>query len=427
MSKGSSLRLDNLRGIAIPGKAGYGVAFDVGTTTVVGALVDLSTGEVLATEASLNPQSKWGSDVIGRITAVNKEQGLLKEMNAAVVSVCNDIIAAFKTDNIVSITAAGNSVMEHLLLGISPEPLSKVPYRPSFTKAATVDARSLGFNVPMGVPLYVFPLIGGFIGGDAVACALSVGLHKTGKTAFIIDIGTNSEVVLAVNGALYAASAAAGPAFEGGGLRYGMRAAPGAIQGVAIDGDKFQIDVIGGVNATGICGSGLIDAVAVLLSAGVIDKTGRMKDRNEIETNLADRIRAEEDGNAFVLHRGAKGDVTLSQQDVRSLQVAKAAIKASISMIMKKAKITAADIEEVFLAGAFGSHIKKEGLVAIGVLESSWADNVSTVGDAALEGAIFALTDEMKVEAESLAERAKYIPLSGSRQFEGEFMAGMGF
>lgn len=408
-------------------KSGTGAAFDIGTTTVVGSLVDLSTGSVLRTLSLPNPQSKWGKDVVSRINAVVNDPMALSGLSASLVSVINEIIEGLSPDDrLVEITAAGNTVMEHMLLGVSPAPLARVPYRPVFTEARTVPAESIGIKAP-GAELYVFPLIGGFVGGDAVSVILALGLHKKKEPALAIDIGTNSEIMLYSGDTLYAASAAAGPAFEGGEIKCGMSAGKGAIRGVKIEGDRVELDVIGTSSPKGICGSGLIDAASELVKAGVIEPSGRIKDSNEVDNNLSVRIRKEDGGNSFVLHKGPAGEVTLTQQDIRSLQTAKAAIKAGVLMLLKKASLKAEDVKEVFIAGAFGSNIKNEGLRVMGLLEPYW-DKVMPAGDAALEGAVLALlSDELKREAEDIAGAVKYVSLSGSAHFEHEFIRNMDF
>lgn len=408
-------------------KAGLGAAFDVGTTTVVCALVDLETRSVLGAESLPNPQARWGRDVIARMEAAISREGALEELSVAIKDACRGLLlslAGHRLEDVTMAVAAGNSVMEHLLLGISPEPLSRVPYKPAFKEARTVEAGEAGLGLSCG--LYVFPLIGGFVGGDAVAVALKLGMPGGDKPVLAIDIGTNSEILLSSGGVLYATSAAAGPAFEGGEVRFGMTAAPGAIQGVKIEDDTVILDVIGKVAPKGICGSGLIEAAASLLKAGIIENTGRIKDRDEVSNNLSSRIKTGPEGNTFTLYRGASGEVSITQDDIRALQTAKSATRAGITMLLMKAGIGPEDIAMVYIAGAFGSHLKEEGLRAIGLLDEAWTD-IRTVGDAALEGAILALDDERKREAEAIAGQARYVSLSGSAHFEKEFIKNMNF
>lgn len=404
-------------------KAGLGAAFDVGTTTVVCALVDLATGSVLAAESLPNPQAIWGRDVIARMEAAISREGALEGLSAAIRDACRGLLLSLAGDTLTDVrmaTAAGNSVMEHLLLGVSPEPLSRVPYKPAFKEARTVDPGVVGCG------LYVFPLIGGFVGGDAVAVALTLGMPGGDKPVLAIDIGTNSEILLSSGGVLYATSAAAGPAFEGGEVKSGMVAAPGAIQGVKIEGDTVILDVIGKGAPKGICGSGLIEAAATLLGAGIIESTGRIKDRDEVDSNLSSRIKTGAEGNSFTLYRGASGEVSLTQDDIRALQTAKSATRAGVTMLLMKAGIGPEDIATVYIAGAFGSHLKEDGLRAIGLLDEAWTD-IRTVGDAALEGAVLALDDERKKQAEAIARQARYVSLSGSAHFEREFIKNMNF
>lgn len=413
----------------IDNKKGLGIAFDIGTTTVAGALVDLFERKTLKTGTLPNPQARWGRDVVSRINAVVNDPSILGELRDCIIVACNGMIRALasgREEDIREMVIAGNPVMEHLFLGVSPEPLSRVPYKPAFKTARTLVSNEAGL-VPGDIPLYAFPLIGGFVGGDAVAVALSSRLRDEGEPALAIDIGTNSEILLSCDNTLYAASAAAGPAFEGGGIRHGMVASRGAIQGFSVEDDAVRLDVIGPAPPSGICGSGLIEAVSALLKAGIIESSGRIRDRDEVANNLSSRIRADEGGNSFILYRGAKHEVILTQGDIRALQVAKAATRAGISMLLKKAGITAGDVKKVFIAGAFGSHLNKEGLKAIGVLEKSW-DDLRFVGDAALEGAVLALLDDRgKREAEDIASKTKYISLSGSAHFEREFIREMNF
>ncbi|MCC6502783.1 MAG: DUF4445 domain-containing protein [Deltaproteobacteria bacterium] len=407
--------------------SGLGAAFDIGTTTLVCALVDLENRAVLSTESLPNPQSRWGRDVIARMEAAVGPDGALGELTAAIREALSGLLASVaggRIGEVTALAAAGNSVMEHLFLGISPEPLSKVPYKPAFREAVTIAASDAGLLAGCG--MYLFPLIGGFVGGDAVAAALSLGMPGKGRPVLAIDIGTNSEILLSSGGVLYATSAAAGPAFEGGEVEYGMTAALGAIQGVTIEDDSVSLDVIGGVAPKGICGSGLIEAVSMLLKAGVIDRTGRIRDKDEVASNLSSRIKESPAGNSFTLYRGPKKEISLAQSDIRALQTAKSATRAGISMLLMKAGIRPEEVETVYIAGAFGSHLKEDGLRTIGLLDDAWTD-IRTVGDAALEGAVMALYDNGKKEAGTIAAEARYVPLSGSAHFERDFLRNMNF
>lgn len=407
-----------------------GVAFDIGTTTLVGCLVDLDTGEVLATSSRPNPGKRWGADVTSRIKAVMDDPAATVEMRRCTIAACNDIIddLADGSAAISTATAAGNTVMEHILAGVSPEGLGRVPYKPAFKDALVVSAADSGLKIAEDGELYIFPIAGGFVGGDTVAAILSTGLEGDSSNdtpALLIDIGTNSEIVLSAGGTLYAAATPAGPAFEGGEVSSGMTAAAGAIEGINIDGDRVMLKTIGGGSPKGICGSGLIEAVSVFNLAGLIDTTGRIVNPDEVDTNLAGKIITSDDGNSVLLHRDASGEVRLTQADVRALQVAKASVAGAIKVLLKKAEVDAGDIGKVFLAGAFGQNLSAEALASIGVLDKGWLDAVEVKGDAALDGARMALAAENKDAAALIASSTKYVSLSGSKHFEKEFIASI--
>lgn len=406
---------------------GLGIAIDLGTTTVAGALVDLGSNSIEASASLPNPQAEWGRDVISRMDAALSGPASLQAISEAARSACSGLIERLAGDRkplVKEVTIAGNTVMEHLFLGISPEPLSRVPYRPVFKTSKRIPASQA--VLASGADLYIFPLIGGFVGGDAVAVALALELKKAQRPTLAIDIGTNSEILLGVNGAVFATSAAAGPAFEGGEVEQGMVAGPGAIEGLRIDGDSLSLEVIGKGAPVGICGSGLVEAIHQLIGAGVIDKSGRILDRDEVGTNLASKIVPGENGNSFVLYKGAKGEVRLSQPDVRALQTAKSATRAGMTALLDKAGVRPEEVERVYVAGAFGARLSPAALRGIGLLDGHW-DDVRYVGDAALEGAALALSDRKKEEAEELSETARYVPLSGSARFEREFIRNMDF
>lgn len=409
-----------------------GIAFDIGTTTIAAALAEPGSGRIIRGISLPNPQGRWGADVLARVAAIRQDPGLLAEMSRAVAAACNEAISALAPgEPVVELSAAGNPVMEHIFLNISPIVFAGPPFRPVFKQAVRVEAGQLGVDAAPGALVYVFPLIGGFVGGDTVAVITALGLLNEAAPTLAIDIGTNSEIVLAVNGALYATSAAAGPAFEGGGIACGMTARPGAIAGVTINNDNVVLDVIGNAAPTGICGSGLIDAAAALLEAGVIDCHGRIKGSAEVSTNIGNRIKEREDGNVFVLYRGARAEIALTQADIRALQNAKAAIRAGVSILLSKAGITAEGLGKVYLAGAFGGNLRKEALARIGLLDPAWPawqGGVNSVGDAALLGAAGVIgSEEKKREAETVASMVKYVALSGSSRFEREFLKEMNF
>ncbi|MBI5599730.1 MAG: DUF4445 domain-containing protein [Deltaproteobacteria bacterium] len=419
-----------------PQQAVCGIALDIGTTTLAGSLVDMGAGRRLAVVSMPNPQSRWGADVLSRINAIAEKPALLEKMQRCVIKASGGMISELlnssgvKKNALREISAAGNSVMEHIFLGVSPEPIGAPPYRPVFKEARRMSAAAAGFDLPPAVMLYTFPLIGGFVGGDSVAVMLSTAITKAKDigASLIIDIGTNSEIIACTPKGIFTTSAAAGPAFEGGNISGGMTAGKGAVRGVVIGDHGIKLDVVGGGSPAGICGSGVIDALAGLLDKGVIEPSGRIRNPDEVPSALADRIKPSTGGNAFVLSRSASHRIAVTQKDVRMLQVAKAAIRAGITVLLKKAGVGPEDVTRVFIAGAFGGNLKKEALARIGVLDMIWLDRVLSVGDAVLEGAELTLASgDCKDEAEALAQRAGYVPLSGSRLFEKEFVNNMNF
>jgi len=410
-------------------KTPLGIALDIGTTTLAACLVDLETGAIQRGISMPNPQISHGSDVLERVNAVESEPTLLHELSDALLSACGGLIEQLSPHAPVgAVTVAGNSIMEHFFLGLSPASMARVPYKPLFKEARTIPAKKTGLRgTRYDGYVYIFPMVGAFVGGDTVSAALSLGLITEKENTLLIDIGTNSEVILKANNRLYSTSAAAGPAFEAAGITDGMTADKGAITGVEIEGEALSLDIVGGIMPRGICGSGLLDAVSALLYAGIIDVTGRIKDSDDIDSNLSGRIKNDGDGNYFILFRGAGGTISITQEDIRSLQVAKSAIRAGITTLLKKAGITAMDIKKVHIAGAFGSNLTIRGLIDAGLIDPLWAEAVNFAGDAALQGAALALNDDKKIEAQWLADNITYQPLSGSKVFEKEFMKYMNF
>jgi len=405
------------------------IALDIGTTTLAACVVDQESGAMQKGLSMANPQIRWGADVLERVNAMEDAPSLLGELSGSLLRACGSLIKELIPEaRAGAVTVAGNSIMEHFFLGLSPASIAKVPYKPLFKEARTLAAEEVGLEgtCPDGY-VYTFPMVGGFVGGDTVAAALALGLADEEENTLLVDIGTNSEIVLKGNGRLYATSAAAGPAFEAAGVTHGMTASEGAIRGVVIADDIVKLDVIGGVMPRGICGSGLLDSVSALLKAGVIDDTGRIRDSDEIESNLSGRIKGDDKGNSFILFRGAAGAVSITQGDIRALQVAKSAIRAGITTLMEKTGLAAKDIKKIHIAGAFGSNLTMRGLVDVGLIDALWSRHINFAGDAALKGAAMAIDDEKKKQAQWLAGNTTYQPLSGSKIFEREFMKYMNF
>ena len=410
------------------------VAVDLGTTTIAASLVERVSGRRLAMTGGLNPQREWGADVVTRLAAAQASPDELAGMKRAV----NDSLERFTQEllalagvtaaELLAIVIAGNPTMEHLLLGLPVQSLAAPPYRPLFFAGKSLNTTELGWK--MSAEAFVFPLPGGFVGGDLVAFLYGVdvpGPDLAGPRLFL-DLGTNGEVALAAGGKIYATSAAAGPAFEGGNLACGMAALPGAINGVTVTGDRVRITTIGDRPPVGICGSAVIAAIAGLLSAGVLDPTGRLLFAEEVPSNLANNISEVAGVPAFLFYRDASHAVYLTQEDIRQVQLAKGAVRAGIEVLLARGGVTAESLAAVVLTGSFSAALRLESLKSIGVLTESMVKNARFVGDGALSGVIrFAVTTDGAARVEELARSLKIIPMSGTPSFERFFMEHIGF
>jgi uncharacterized 2Fe-2S/4Fe-4S cluster protein (DUF4445 family) len=420
----------------------YGVAFDVGSTTLVGTLVNLLTGADVAVAARVNPQTSFGDDVVSRIQKCRQEPEGLAHLQAAVLDGINKIIEELERKAHISRTAvyevvfAGNTTMQQILCGIDPAALGELPFAPAFRDALEFSASELHLKVHPQAKVYVFPQIGGFVGGDTTAGIVATRLDQAARPALLVDIGTNGELVLAHNGRLLATSVAAGPAFEGARITHGMRATSGAIEKVIIT-DDVHINVIGNVRPTGLCGTGLIDAVAGLLSAGIVDVTGRILGAAEVPAPLSPALRArlveEPNGEVNFLLADAESSGTrqplyLYQKDLRELQLANAAIRAGITILLKNAGLTDGDLDAILLAGAFGNFIRRNHARRIGMLPPIPCERIRFVGNTASFGAKRALlSTQEKTYAASLIRRVEHVDLSLDPEFQLEFGNAMLF
>ena len=415
----------------------YGAAFDVGTTTVVGSLLDLTTGEELGVASAMNPQVRFGDDVLSRIQYAGAGPEQLEELRAAMVGAVNGLLdelcaaAGTPRERIYEASFAGNTTMQHLLSGIDPTQLGRVPFVAAHGRGLMLPAEEVGVAIHPRGSAYVFPVIGGFVGGDTVAGLLATDLADLDGPVMMVDIGTNGEIVLARDGEIWAASTAAGPAFEGARISCGMRAAAGAIEKVVFDGD-VRCSVIGDVEPVGLCGSALVDLAAGLLDAGVVTSTGRMLPPDELPADLPDAIRARASlDDAGQPQFALTGDATVSitQRDIRELQLAAGAIRAGISILLREASVTAGELKGVYLAGGFGSFIRRSHAQRIGLLPSEIAhEKIQYVGNASLSGARWALAStRARKRAEDLARKAKHVELSQDPNFQMEFAEAMIF
>ena len=414
----------------------FGVAFDLGTTTVAGTLFDLHTGRELATRAAMNRQIARGDDVISRIDAVRRDAQALNDLQRLVVDTLNAILLDLCQTCQVSVSAiremavAGNTTMQHLLLGRDPSPLGEAPFTPAFTGAQTVSAAELGLRLHPDATLTVFPQIGGFVGGDTVSGLLASRLDTLPYSALLVDVGTNGEIVLQHEGRLYAASTAAGPAFEGARIRQGMRAAEGAIDAVWREADDLACHVIGDGPARGLCGSALVDAVAELLRLGAIDESGALRVPDGAAEGLASRFQTVGGEATVTLAWGAAGEsaVRLTQQDIRELQLASGAIRAGIETLLHTAGVTARSLGALLLAGGFGNTLRIANAMRIGLLPRAEETAVRFIGNASLAGAKQALLVRgERARAQSLRDRTEHIDLSRQPGFSDCFMAHMLF
>ena len=412
----------------------YGIAVDIGTTTLVAYLYDICTGERVKVQSMLNPQKTFGADVLSRIDYTNGSDEARKEMNKTIINALNDIIHELTSensiipDNIYEMVFVGNTTMMHFLTDLPARYMAVSPFIPVVTALQIIDAGKLNLNINKGAIAAVYPCVSAYIGADTVAAVLSSGMYLDDRNCLLIDIGTNGEIVLGNNEKLYACSTAAGPAFEGANIKYGMGGIHGAIDTVSYD-QGLEYTTIGGKKAEGICGSGLVDAVSVMLEQGVIDETGRIPDEDETaqaDLPLAGRIIEEEGKGVFVIDKN-KG-IGITQKDIRELQNAKAAIAAGIRTLIKRSGIKMDDISRVYLAGGFGSHINVKSAVKIGLIPAQLEEKVESIGNAAGEGAIEGLLCAGMIDqAVDIAKKIKYIELSGSPDFVDEYVNCMLF
>ncbi|NVN99880.1 MAG: DUF4445 domain-containing protein [Geobacteraceae bacterium] len=414
----------------------YAIAIDLGTTTIAAALVRLPEGTLIASEGGLNPQRSHGLDVISRLEYAGRSPEHLKELkeliNSELSRLARDITAKAGIDggSLEMVAVAGNPTMAHLLLGLDIKKIAHPPYRPRFTGAHTVRTAELDWQ--FDAPLYVFPSPGGFVGGDTVAFLFGQGFpdpcSQLTDPALFLDLGTNGEIALLADGRLFATSAAAGPAFEAGNLSCGMAALPGAIFSVTSRDGRIVTETVAGAAAKGLCGSGVLDCVALLLSEGLMDATGRLLDPAETDSILGSRLQDIGEERHFVIYRDAKGVISLSQADIRHIQLAKGAVRAAMEVLFHRADINGDDLKKVVLTGSFGASLRLESLEKVGVLTQNMVKNAGFVREGALAGVIRFLTrpDGMK-QAESLSSSLKIIPLSGTPLFESRFMEHMNF
>jgi uncharacterized 2Fe-2S/4Fe-4S cluster protein (DUF4445 family) len=418
-----------------------GMAFDIGTTTIVGYLIDLCTGKELAVSSVLNPQVKFGADVISRTTYANQNIDGIKMLQSTLLKVIDKLIgdtlekSSMKREDIYTITVVGNTCMHHLFLGLTPRYIAATPYIPVISEPITIDALDLNLHINPSGKVFLLPTIAGFVGADTVAVVLATEMDKSKDVKLAIDIGTNGELVLGSLEKLVSCSTAAGPAFEGAQISSGMRGAAGAIDHVHFK-ETMTYTVIDNRKPEGICGSGLLDIIAAFVELGIINKRGKILSPSEFTNDTAKvfekHIITYDGANAFLMvpeSETAHGrPIMITQNDITALQLAKGAISAGINILIEQLGIQLSDIKEVLLAGAFGNYMDPHSACIIGLIPKELESKVKMIGNAAGTGSKLALLSRLEYERSNIiASTVKYIELGAQKHFNREFAKGMQF
>ncbi|NLM52799.1 MAG: DUF4445 domain-containing protein [Firmicutes bacterium] len=418
-----------------------GMAFDIGTTTIAGYLMDLYTGKELSVASTLNPQTQFGADVISRITHANQDPKGLRDLHHVVTRAVNDLIgeavqkAGVTRNDVYAVSIVGNTCMHHLFVGINPRDVALAPYVPVVTDPLVIEPAELNLQINPAGKVFVLPNIAGFVGADTVGVLLATGLDQSEEIKLVVDIGTNGEMALGNKDKILACSTAAGPAFEGAQISCGMRGATGAIDHVTFD-DDFSFSVIDDVAPLGICGSALLDTVAGLLEVGLIDERGRFKKPEEVThplgRKLKDRLVEINGSPAFLLagelNSKENRPIYVSQKDVRELQLAKGAIATGIRILMQNYGLTVDDITEVQLAGAFGNYLNPHSACAIGLIPKELENRITMIGNAAGLGSQLALLSHSEYErAAKAARNVQFVELGSDPDFTTVFAESMLF
>ena len=389
-------------------RAGHAVAVDIGTTTLVAQLVDLETGHVLGVRSALNPQVAHGGDVMSRVQSALEPGGLAMLSRLIRETVGQLIVELGVSEKLVEVVLVGNTVMHHLFCSIDPEPLSRVPFQPADDGLQTYRAAELGWNLPSNPLVQFLPCLGGFVGSDIIAGIIASGFEHTPDPIALLDLGTNGEIVIGNNEEILCASTAAGPAFEGGRVSTGMRAATGAIAAARVEDGELVCHVLGNVAPRGVCGSGLVDVIASGLDLGRILPSGRLADGSK-QWPLC-------------------GSVTLLQKDIRELQLAKGAVAAGVKLLLAQLESHHAHVEYIYLAGAFGNYVNRESARRIGLIDFP-LDRIAPVGNTALLGAklvLFRTAPEDRDFAD-IRGRVTHVALADDPAFQDTYVDSMTF
>ncbi len=405
----------------------YGIAIDIGTTTVVVYLINLNDGRVIDVGSTYNSQIRYGDDVITRIIYATEKKDGLEELRSAV---CDDINAILNSmierngipkDDIITASIAGNTTMTHIFWGLDPRYIREEPYIPVVNKFPLWKAGTARIDINPQAPLFTFPCVASYVGGDIVAGVIASGIYRKPELSLFMDIGTNGEIVIGNNEWLMTAACSAGPCFEGSGIKSGMRATKGAIESIIIDPRTYEpsFKVIGDAKPIGICGSGMIDALSEMFLKGVIDQKGKLK------RGISQRIRSGEDGWEYVFHEDTI-NIVLTEPDIENIMRAKAAIYAGITLLLREAGLNIDAIERVYIAGGFGNYMDPLKAITIGMLPDIPEDRFVFLGNTSIAGAYLCLLSErMREEALKISEKMTYIELSISRSFMDEYLSAL--
>lgn len=409
-------------------KAAYGLAVDIGTTTIVMYLVNLADGSLVDVGSTYNSQIRYGDDVITRIMYA-AETGGLNELQDTVVTDMNNLLMpmierhAIERKDIESVVISGNTTMTHLFWGLNPGFIREEPYTPTLNSFPLWKADAAGLHIGKQVPVYTVPCVASYVGGDVVAGVLASHTHKKSGITLFMDIGTNGEIVIGNNEWLVTAACSAGPCFEGSGIRHGMRATEGAVESITIDPRTFAptLGIIGTSTPIGICGSGMIDAITEMFLTGVIDQKGKF-----IRGIATTRIRDGFEGPEFLISSDEGRDIVLTEVDIENILRAKAAMYAGVSLLVKKVGLTLNDIDRICIAGGFGNYLNIEKAIVLGMLPDVPREKFRFLGNTAIAGAYFCLlSQEMRKEAEEIAGKMTNVELSVSRRFMDEYMSAL--
>ncbi len=410
----------------------YGLAVDIGTTTVALYLCDMETGRVLGTKGFRNPQAAYGADVISRIDKIMKDPNALTEQQSLIInaiqSAAAELTQEWNTDpeEIRAAVLCGNTVMEHIAAGIDPSSIANAPFIAPTLFGEWYDAKALGLSFALGAKVYFAPCFASYVGGDIACGMIAAGLDQTKDNILFIDIGTNGEIGLSTEKGLYFCSAAAGPALEGAHIRCGMPGTMGAISKIEIVDHRIVYETVGKKTAIGICGSGVIDACAVMLDAGLLDGTGSIMEPDEVE-EFSEYLGEDWDQNTIFLVDEAR-EIYMSGKDIREIQLAKAAIAAGIRTLLHQTGLTVSDIREVILAGGFGSHINPENACRIGLIPGELRGKIRSVGNTAGAGAVsYLLSQEARDGFSEIMGKSHYIELSCDSFFMNTYVDEMMF